>query len=351
MNLTFQDMLVPVAKSDCPGGENIEYDLAYQRLEELALGTPAQEMGECVVPGKEPDIRALRKNCEALWQRSRDLRVAVYWTYSKLSLEGFVGFLEGLKLLTGLVDTFWDTLWPELDPDDNDPVERINILRMLSPAPSAYADALFFIQKIRLTRFIESKPCTVRDAMVSEGFLRAQGTVVDPVLLNAEMLAVPTSEVEKGCSLSEALLGELSNLEQVVNNKMGDAGYIDFSSLRKELEFIHRFYKRYSSQVSSEPLPPVLNENGETTRSPFAASVALGNLSNFQISKRSDALFLLKKCAEYFQTTEPTSPLPFLIHRALKMADMNFIELLGEIDQNALDRGREQLGVPYPNEQ
>ena len=34
---------------------------------------------------------------------------------------------------------------------------------------------------------------------------------------------------------------------------------------------------------------------------------------------------------------------------ALKMANMNFMDLLGEIDQNALDRGREQFGVKPDN--
>ena len=61
------------------------------------------------------------------------------------------------------------------------------------------------------------------------------------------------------------------------------------------------------------------------------------------------SLLLLKKSAEYFQVAEPTSPIPFFINRSLKMANMNFMDLLGEIDQNALDRGREQFGVKPDN--
>ncbi|MCR5084844.1 MAG: hypothetical protein K6A65_05015, partial [Succinivibrionaceae bacterium] len=72
------------------------------------------------------------------------------------------------------------------------------------------------------------------------------------------------------------------------------------------------------------------------------------SLDAYAPTTRSEALLLLRKAADYFQKAEPTSPVPFLIKRAVRMAEMNFIELLGEIDQNALDRGREQLGVPRP---
>ncbi|MGN0915480.1 MAG: hypothetical protein ACI4NE_03900, partial [Succinivibrio sp.] len=50
-----------------------------------------------------------------------------------------------------------------------------------------------------------------------------------------------------------------------------------------------------------------------------------------------------------FKNTEPTSPVPYLIDRAIRMANMNFMELLAEKDQNAVDRGREQLGVKSEN--
>lgn len=68
------------------------------------------------------------------------------------------------------------------------------------------------------------------------------------------------------------------------------------------------------------------------------------------IESRKDALAMIEKCRAYFQKKEPTSPVPFLLQRALHMADMNFIQLLAEIDSSALERGREQLGVKESSE-
>ena len=60
---------------------------------------------------------------------------------------------------------------------------------------------------------------------------------------------------------------------------------------------------------------------------------------------------MVKKSAEYFRKAEPSSPLPYLLDRVLKMSDMNFIEILTEIDKGALEKVREQLGVPEQNQE
>lgn len=81
-----------------------------------------------------------------------------------------------------------------------------------------------------------------------------------------------------------------------------------------------------------------------------AAMPAKVDVPSLVIESRKDALALIEKCRAYFQKKEPTSPVPFLLQRALNMADMNFIQLLGEIDSSALERGREQLGVKDTSE-
>ena len=54
---------------------------------------------------------------------------------------------------------------------------------------------------------------------------------------------------------------------------------------------------------------------------------------------------MLEKCSAYFQLAEPTSPVPFLLKRAVAMATMDFMQLLAEIDSSALERGKEQFGI------
>jgi type VI secretion system protein ImpA len=117
--------------AESPCGEDLSYDASFLALEDM-LRTKA---GGGVVAGveeaaEEPNWREVRDKSSELLKRSKDLRVAMYLTISLLKLEGIHGLRDGLALLRGLLERFWDHLYPQLDPEDNnDPLERINILQ------------------------------------------------------------------------------------------------------------------------------------------------------------------------------------------------------------------------------
>jgi len=55
---------------------------------------------------------------EALAKKSKDLQLAKWLTEGLLRRDGFAGLRAGLQAMAGLLERYWDTLWPELDPDD-----------------------------------------------------------------------------------------------------------------------------------------------------------------------------------------------------------------------------------------
>src|SRR5439155_1221299 len=63
----------------------------------------------------------------------------VILTLSLLKTGGLAGFRDGLAVIRGLTATYWNDLYPTLDPEDNtDPTERLNILNNLSSAGESY---------------------------------------------------------------------------------------------------------------------------------------------------------------------------------------------------------------------
>lgn len=98
----FNKLLTPVSQESV-SGENCEYDELYLALDELALGTEESEMGDSVIEGKDPDYRTLYKNTLSLWLKTRDLRVASFFTLSSLCLFGLDGLKDGLSLIEYLV--------------------------------------------------------------------------------------------------------------------------------------------------------------------------------------------------------------------------------------------------------
>lgn len=330
--------------SEDPCGEDCGYDPLYLQLESLAAGEPERTMGDSVVEGKDPDWRAVRKNCQALWKKTRDLRVAAYFAVSGLALEGLAGFADGIALMHHLVAERWEGFWPRLDPDDdNDPMERANIVAMVSPPPGTFDDPIRFIPMFRLVRLSPEGPrYTLRDLMIAEGELDGGDDKVDLSLLEAEMMAIPHMTMMAQRDQVERIVKLLEGLSESFYEKTAQKYPLSFETLQKELKTLRRFYSKFAH----EPVAAVADEpaaGAQDGAAPAAASAF--DLASCKVNSRSEALMLLKKGCDYFRSSEPTSPVPYLVERALRMAEMNFMDLLSEIDPSGVERGREIFGI------
>jgi type VI secretion system protein ImpA len=159
-----------------------------------------------------------------------------------------------------------------------------------------------------------------------------------------------------------------------------ESGYVlSMDTLLREIEKLRAFYRSNleSSGAGEEGMEPDTSEASDSVRHTNAGEVdsaalrvssraekgmesgsthgASGSvrhtgtgkvdIATFQVSSRTEALLLLRKGSEYFQREEPNSPIPLLINRALRISEMNFLELLEDIAPDALSRGRDVFGV------
>ena len=158
---------------ESPCGEDMTYDPAYLELERIAQGTPEQQVGNTIVAAEEPIWRDVRDQAMALLERTRDLRVVIYFALASMRLDGLPGLRDGLALLRGTIDKRSQTVHPQLDPDDdNDPLERMNIISSLSPPPLIYGDPMQFKARLRETPLCNSKQLgrfSLRDILVARG--------------------------------------------------------------------------------------------------------------------------------------------------------------------------------------
>ena len=323
-------------------GENPEYDQLYLDLESLAI---ADEDA-----GKEPDYRQLEKNCLALWKKTRDLRVAAYLCVAETELNGFEGFAEGLDVIRWLIEEMWGDFYPRLDPDDdNDPLERLNIMAMLSPQPGAFNDPIMFLSKLRTVRLIPELPYTMRDVMISNGELESEKPV-DPKLIAAEMMSLPVEKIQARADLIKKIEENVEGVCASMGEKMEGGYSLNMSALQKELKRFSTFYTKFTD--SFEESAPAEAAGNAAEGAPVATAAPVravknnfSDLASYKASTRAEALLLLKKGAEYFRAEEPTSPVPYLIERALRLSEMNFMDLLADIAPDALSRGRDILGV------
>src|SRR5450755_1309230 len=125
--------LLPLGDGAC--GENLEYDDDFREMEKAAVGRPPSQFE---AEGVAPDWRSVLERAQSLFERTRDLRVAIYWSRARLRLEGAATLPEGFRLVQGLLSIFWDELHPL--PDEGDAYARVNALNDMCSAAGMLGD-------------------------------------------------------------------------------------------------------------------------------------------------------------------------------------------------------------------
>ena len=232
MSFDVEELLQPISE-ETPCGEDLSYDPAFLALEALASGSPEQQMGDEIIEAKEPDWGEVRSSSLELAGRSKDLRVLLFVALSHLKVEGLVGFLDALTLLRRTLETYWDDVYPKLDPeDDNDPTERKNILEAMSPAVSEMSDQDTMRFKDRFMDMAickpsdrRLKPVSLRDVLVASGKLSSSGgeAPIDGALVDAAFEATSTDDLQEIQGILRAVGTELKTMAGFLNEKMGVA--------------------------------------------------------------------------------------------------------------------------------
>ncbi|GHV21528.1 hypothetical protein FACS189494_07040 [Spirochaetia bacterium] len=334
-------------------GEDLEYDPLYLEMDSLAVDVPDSVSGESKIEGRSADWKKLRENCTALWGKTRDLRVATYLTIAETALGGIHELACGLKLIHFLINDMWDDFYPKLDTDDdNDPLERINILAMLSPESGAINDPVMFISRLREMRLVPSLSYSVRDLLISLNEIESSDDGGrDPKLIGAELLGVVNEVLSQAQAVADSL-ETIKALCACANGKISGGYIISMDALTKELKTLKTFFDETLARAEGIAASGTDDANGAGAGS--GTHGAAGNpggdggtvqLASFKPQSRAQALLLLRKGAEYFQAHEPASPIPLLVQRALRFSEMSFIDLLQDIAPDALPRGKDILGI------
>src|SRR5579862_4883413 len=112
------DLLQPIPGAN-PGGANLRYDPVYDKIKEARREDDDVPQGDWARARKVADWPLVVKLAgDALATKSKDLQLAAWLTEALLRQESLGGLRAGLGLLHGLVDRFWDHLYPELEDGD-----------------------------------------------------------------------------------------------------------------------------------------------------------------------------------------------------------------------------------------
>ncbi len=321
--------LMPLADSPC--GESLEYDDDFREMEKAAAGRPPSQFE---VEGVAPDWRSVLSRAQSLFERTRDLRVAIYWARARVRLDGASTLPEGMRLVEGLLDRFWDELHPM--PDDGDAYARVNALNDMCSPPGLLGD-------IRDSLIVDDRSIGElrgRDIEVALGQLepRSSDTIFNRSSIE-QMLATATQSNPVLRDFPAVALANVGALQQLMRTHVGYATAPEMQPLVAVLSGLRDVMP--GAAASNPGAGEAVAIGGEAPASRDGQRVALTGA----IGTRSDALRAIDMVCEYLERTEPTNPAQLLLRRARKLVNKNFVELVRELAPESLNEVARVMGL------
>lgn len=337
------EMWLQAISEDSPCGLNLEDDLDFLSLEEASRGKPATEYrkddGEVIrIDGEAPHWPTVQSVAESLLNRSKDLRLAVYLTRALLHTTGFTGIVEGLALIDGLLERYWDNVHPELDADDdNDPTMRLNALSPLSSADAVIGD-------LRSSYLLQSRSrgqLTVRELEIALGRLTVDADAER--LSESQLAGLIGAAVAENPDLPQRAsqaLTSLKNIRQAINATVGDSYGPDLKLLQTILTTVAQVLEQAAPALVSAD-PPSSIEQTDISSAPTSAVAAP---AAGVIRTRQDVIQTLGRLCDYLSEAEPTNPVQLLLRRAQRMMNMSFLELMQDVAPDGLTQAETVVG-------
>ncbi len=323
-----------------PAGDSLRYEGTYDRIRQARLEDDARlNQGIYQTELKKADWKTVQDLClEALETRSKDLQLAVWLLEAWLHLYGFSGVREGLKLLHALCESFWETLYPEIE--GNELERRVAPLEWLNEKVSI---------KLRLIPITwpqtgDLPPYTFADW---EGACQLENlaTKNPKILHSAEAEGkVTLAKFQSGVALSpkyfylslyQDLVGAVeaaAGLERFLDEKCGKKSP-SLKKLKDCLGSVQRLVADIlNAREDEDQAGPEEDQEMQFAVEEERESAQIW--TGTPIRSRAEAYRRLAEAADYLLRTEPHSPTPYLVKRAVAWGGMTLYEVLREIIRN-----------------
>jgi type VI secretion system protein ImpA len=372
--LDLEALLKPIS-DDAPSGENVR-NLAYDEVKALRTTESADSMVGTLRAGEFKTAqwdKVITVCVRELTTRTKDLQLGVWLAEAVTRVHGMPGLAAALEFLIGLNEKFWPSYYSGVAVAEGKTATEDGGLDMRA-GRFAELDKLLriAIENTKMTTkvdnethaFWEWKQIQIlysnasrakpeeRDAIETEA--NAKKEVFDKAVGKSSWEFY--DEIMQPLQKSMTLLGKLrETVDRLFNEDPGKYDMEDqvtgFSDLRKEME---AFHLRIEAILDEKPAPPGKGKNAIIVNGDEGGGDGTGTKGggggdmSVEPDSRAEALRRLSLIAQFFQRTEPHSPVSYLVNRAVKWGEMGLEGWLDEViaDPTILNALRETLGLP-----
>jgi type VI secretion system ImpA family protein len=333
-----------------PAGPSLRYLPVYDAIREARRhDDPSLPQGVWQTEYKRADWAEVVRLClDVLLHQSKDLQVACWLVEALVRRHGFIAFAPGLRMISGLCQTFWATgLHPANENGDFNarfaPLEwldgKLAHLLCLQPVTRSGKDVEVSYSYSDYRNAQRLGVAGARDPAVLKQ-ARASGQSL-PADIESSAAATLTVILRGYYHDLARAIDETAGLAAVMNTLCGSAAPA-MVGLRNRLSEIQGWIHTTLCAKGEPPIPDqppedddvsYADEEGVGGQPPRPAAPPSG-----PIASREEAYYWVSAAAEYLLRTEPHSPTPYLLHRAIMWGNMPLHEILIEIS-----RGRNDL--------
>jgi len=350
--MNIDELLTPISES-APCGEDLSFSTEFDAIAEMRReDDPTLDQGEWVTTLKTADWGAARARCaELLAQRSKDLRLAMWWAEAGTMTEGYTGLQQGITLCGQLCEQYWDGLYPEAE--DGDQEQRVGnigwflgrLISLSTAAPIVRGrSGAYSLQQMQAARSLQA---TLERSPEAAAQLAPETLTLDK--FNRALRETPKDGLRQTLAAIEACQQGLTAWQAVIDAKLGADGP-NFAPARNALAAAHHEAQRMAREVGALAGAAPAEAAGSTSSTTEAA--APRSAAGGPLRSREQALAQLREVAAFFRATEPHSPVAYLADKAVHWGDMPLHLWLRSVvkDAGALAHLEELLGLEAPRE-
>lgn len=343
--LDAERILAPIPGDD-PAGEDIRYEPEFDALVEARRMDDDTDKGIWQTDDvKRADWKGVAAGAtELLATRSKDLQVAVWLVQALVQQHGPAAIAPGVSLLTGLVEAFWDGLYPRID-EDGDIEARVapllwldeRLARDLLALPIALPEQgaksglrLQDWQNAQRLRKLAGRDARAYKAAIAEGEVPVERIVKDVEKTPADFYVTQRGSLKAASAAVHTLSATLDRLA----GRTAPA----FSRIKRTLDELCQFQedvlrKRGVALEPTAPAPDAASETADAAAAPRASArpAASGPAWTGGPRNREEAYGMLRQIADFLEKEEPHSPTSYLVRRAAAWGQLSLPELYADL--------------------
>lgn len=358
MAIDVTELLAPIPGSD-PAGSDASFSDQFDRIREARRADDANlAQGDWQTELKVADWREAQTLSEdVLLRTSKDLQAAVWLAEAAIARHGLEGARDAFDLLAGLLDTYWEGLYPRAE--DGDLEERAGKLAWFANYGSRVLQSMLLNDDpqaaLTLAGWIDSREVDNLGRQNAEAYQvaldegRLSGETFD-----SRMQAIPEALVRERSEMVQAARDAFTRFSTTADGRLGREAP-NLGPLDDALKKIQTIYARVATAkgmagvgaVDAEAVAEGAVGEGSGGGAGRGSAAAL-DLGGGSLASKEAALRALNDIAGFFRRTEPHSPVAYLVDRAVVWANMPLEQWLAEVirDESTLSSIRERVGLP-----